>query len=254
MQSIRLTPLIVGLILTILICSGIWIYTEWDLKQFNESLPELPTVEASREGPAHPQSGLRQASTDTAESARGDISQLETDRLRVENENGEMAESATVVETQNAADVAFDRVSADYSDETAVGQLLQRDTTDVNPELPYDREIVKKGFDDYNDSLATNPEYAYQRLDDALREQFGDDPDVDILVEHTRRTNNGTTTLDSIIRNLEAQLRLLVKNNYPGQQKLQDAFQFYRTTKQMVLETGVEIKITGQAIIDTSRD
>ena len=37
-----------------------------------------------------------------------------------------MAESATVVETQNAADVAFDRVSADYSDETAVGQLLQR--------------------------------------------------------------------------------------------------------------------------------
>ena len=251
MKSIRLTPLIGALILTFLICAGIWLYTEWDLKQFNETLPELPTVEAPREDSVQPRSALPQPPADTSGSERGDISQLETGHVRVETER---AGTAIVDATQYADDVSFDRDPGDYSDETEVDPLLSGDVTDVKPELPYDMEIVNKGFDDYNASLATNPEYAYQRLDDALREQFGDDPDVDILVEHTRRSNNGTTTLDSVIGNIEAQLRLLVKNNYPGQQELQDALRFYRETKQMGIEAGREIKITSHAIIDTSRD
>ncbi len=260
MKSINLTPFICLLFLVIFICTGLWLYTQWDLKRFNESLPELPAVATPREDSVQSQSVLPQVPTASPESAGRDISQLETDLVRVENKKEEIAKSAIVDETQYAADASFDSVSRDFSDEagpfdeTEIDPLLAADAPEVNPELPYDIGIVKKGFDDYNASLATKPEYAYQRLDDALREQFGDDPDVDILVEHTRRSNNGTTTLDSEIRNLEAQLRLLLKNNYPGQQALENALHLYREMKQMSLEAGREIKVTSHVVIDTSRD
>lgn len=57
-----------------------------------------------------------------------------------------------------------------------------------------------------------------------------------------------------IIENNEAQLRLLVKNNYPGQQELQDSLEVHREMKQMSLEAGREIKITSYTIIETGRN
>ncbi len=254
MKSIGLNPLIGVMFLIILICAGIWLYTEWDLKRFDESLPELPTVKVSQEGSLRPQAALPQGATEGSEDAKGHPSRPEPEAERVEPQNVDSPESVTVDETQYSYETSFDTASGEYDDGTEADSLASGDATDVPQEEPYDIEIVEAGFDDYNAFLATDPAYAYQRLDDALREQYGDDPDVDILVEHTRRCNEGTTTLDSIIENNEAQLRLLVKNNYPGQQELQDSLEVHREMKQMSLEAGREIKITSYTIIETGRN
>ena len=89
--------------------------------------------------------------------------------------------------------------------------MTSGDFTDVPQELPYDMEVVKSGFDDYNTFLETDPEYAYQRLSDAFLEQYGDDPDVYRLVEHIKQNNEGTTTFDSAIDFTETTIRLMSK-------------------------------------------
>ena len=257
MKSISLNPLIGVLILVIFICAGIWIYTEWDLKRFDESLPELPTVKVSQEGSVQPQAALPQGATEGSEDANGHPSrpEPEAEAERVEPQNVDSPESASVDETQYSDETSFDTASGEYDDGTEADSLTSGDATDDTQELPYDIEIVRAGFDEYNAFLATDPAYAYQRLDDALREQFGDDPDVDILVEHTRRSNDNTATLDSIIENILAQQRLLVKNNYPGQQELQDTLEVYREMKQLSLDFGREIKITSHTtVIETGRN
>jgi len=174
--------------LLVIICSGIWVYTEWDLRRFEETLPSPParqpaTGEASpgqhkaspREKPETPLDAVTPSPPNVVDPPN---------RNRVGGAESQPLNAAVVSE---AAKNAHDR-------ERLLDELLedtQSDTfTDVFEEAPYDEAVVKAGFDDYNAYLATDPEYAYQRLDDAFREQYGDDPDVDIIVDR-RELNAG---------------------------------------------------------------
>ena len=104
--------------------------------------------------------------------------------------------------------------------------------------MPYDMAKVEAGFADYNAYLATDPAYAYQRLDAAWREQFGDFPDVDILVETVRRGNAGTATIDDAIANAEALLRLMPGLVIPeGIQVVADHLEYLKSRK-LALEEG----------------
>lgn len=238
-------------ILILCICVGFWLYIQWDVERFNKSLPKPPAAPA-QEVPRSvaPVEELQLPPEDTA------IQELNV-------------ETPTVSESSDShlTDVRDSEDFPTLDDESTLSSNTENDNpfeaffeepealssggfTDTAEEMSYDISVVRAGFDDYNTSLASNPEYAYQRLDDALREQYGDDPDVDILIEHTRRMNDGTATIDSIIENIEAQQRLTVKNNYPGEDTILEALEYYREIRQAALEEGARIKITGSVRID----
>ena len=45
MKPMNLNQMIIPLILTVLICAGFWLYTQWNLKKFEASLPKAPPVQ-----------------------------------------------------------------------------------------------------------------------------------------------------------------------------------------------------------------
>jgi len=227
--------------LLVIICSGIWVYTEWDLRRFEETLPSPParqpaTGEASpgqhkaspREKPETPFDAVTPSPPNVVDPPN---------RNRVGGAESQPLNAAVVSE---AAKDAHDR-------ERLFDELLE-DTqsdafTDVFEEAPYDEAFVKAGFDDYKAYLQTDPEYAYQRLDEAFREQYGDDPDVDIIVGTVRRSNEGIVTIDDAIYHTEAMVRLMSKINPPEVvQVLVDHLEYLRETKQSTLETGDEVQ------------
>ena len=112
----------------------------------------------------------------------------------------------------------------------------------TEPEVPYDVEVVKAGFADYNAYLETDPERAYQCLDDAFREQYGDDPDVDILVQHIRKCNDGVETVDGAIKNSEAMVRLVSKLPTPPEaiEAINLHLEYLKEMKRKAREAGID--------------
>ena len=55
-----------------------------------------------------------------------------------------------------------------------------------------------------------------------LREELGDHPEVDILVETIKRANNSTMTVDDAIAMQEALLRIMPENEYETIEMLSD--------------------------------
>ncbi len=236
MKSMNLRPIVAGLILTVLICAMFWLYTQWDTKRFKESLQTPSVMETPRE--------------------RTTASEVEhSQEIAQPTENITTATPMQDTEVETAAALPLE--SADVAEAPADGkgtdnfldQWLEQsigNSTDVSEEVPYDIEVVKAGFDDYNAYLQSDPEYAYQRLDDAFREQYGDDPDVDILVENIRRGNNGPTTIDDAIKGMEAMMRLVSKVSPPeALESIQDALEMLTIAKQMAQEDGIDIEYEG---------
>ncbi len=226
------------LLTVIIICTGLWFYLQWDIRRFEAALPKAPSpqTETRETAPAEPaQQGQKVTSaTDTS----------------VEN-----SAHVEVELTEAVVDVYPDDIDV-YPDDTNLDSdldtLLEEAATDAiaagdigeAPEaVPYDYEVVKAGFDDYNAYLATEPEYAYQRLDAAFREQYGDDPDVNIIVETVRRNNEGTLTIDDAIYHTEAMIRLVSKISPPeAVQVIADHLEYLKESKQLLLESGDDIE------------
>ena len=229
------TLLRVGVVIT-LICTGFWLYVEWDLKRFRESLPTLPerNEELSIERVAEvPFSGEGSNETEPILSTELDTVPIAPDTPAPESESA-IAGSET--------DWLFDEDISITEDPFSDADVTGVPDSAASPDAPYDMLFVKAGFSDYNTHLHTNPEYAYQRLDEAFREQYGDDPDVDILVESARRYNEGAVPIDTAIRFAEAQLRLLSKFEQPEPiAALQDHIEMLRETQQYGLESGEEV-------------
>ncbi len=155
----------------------------------------------------------------------------------------EQSFDATAVGDSSTDALSLESFFDTFLEEFPADAITSGDFTDVSEEVPYDMELVKAGFDDYNAYLETDPEYAYQRLDAAFREQYGDDPDVDILVEHVRDSNEGTTEIAEAIDFAEAIIRLTSKISPPeALESLYAYLELLRETQKMALEQGTDVQ------------
>lgn len=250
MKSMNLTSLAGALLLTILICAGFWFYTQWDTKRFEASLSKDSSQTGLYEPASVQQATHLQEATETIEIAATEnpgpgpeLEISESDATEQEVDVDVAAEDPT-----NPADL--NTFFEEFLEETVSDAVVSGDFTDVDQDVPYDQDFVKAGFDAYNAALKTDPEYAYQRLDEAFREQYGDDPDVDIIVESIRRSNEGTHTIDTAIDSAEAILRLASKISPPeALENLEFYLEFLMEIKQLALEQGTEITLKTQDII-----
>lgn len=227
-------------VVAVLLSVGIFLYSQWDLKRFNESLPEVPSMTtAERDSPNA--KGVPEPAQVVMHLPDTESERRETDGVADTEVSSEVPGSDDTGLAEFHADDArslFEELVEESEVDTA---SEEGDVSDVD-RLPYDVEIVRAGFDDYNAYLDTNPAYAYQRLDDAFREQYGDFPDVDILVETIQRSNEGTGTIDDAIANAEAFLRLVHPSVPP--ENVQEAVEqvtSLRELRQLAADEGIEI-------------
>lgn len=222
-------------ITVILVCAGFFIYVEWEIKRFDASLPEVPTVDTAPNSAALP------------ESPRQEVPQPPTASVS-ESPLLKAAPEIPGTDYEKSAEPfsGAEEPQSEFTENAPNLFLEETETVPVEPaEEPYDMAKVEAGFDDYNAYLATNPAYAYQRLDEAWREQWGDSPDVDILVETVRRGNEGTVTIDDAIANAEALLRLMPGIVAPeGIQVVADHLEYLRESKQLALEEGAILQFS----------
>lgn len=230
-------------ILVILVCAGIFIYVEWEIKRFDASLPEVPSVDTAPNAAALSESPHQEVPQPPAASV-SDSPLLTAAPEGRETDSARSAETFSVVEeppsefTGNALDLFLEETET-------VPVEPEEEFTQGQPEEPYDIAKVEAGFADYNAYLATNPAYAYQRLDAAWREQWGDSPDVDILVETVIRGNAGTATIDDAIASTEALLRLMPGIVVPeGIQVVADHLAYLKESKQLALEEGAIVQFS----------
>ena len=223
-------------IVVLLLSAGIFLYSQWDLKRFQESLPEVPKTDT--------------AAQDTP-NAKGVTEELaDSEPIPVVTHPSD-ATSDSIVDTKVASVEDFPESPSDAPlalfeplVEEGDGETLleEGDVAEASDGLSYDVEIVKAGFDDYNAYLDTHPAYAYQRLDDAFREQYGDSADVDILVETVQRSNEGTGTIDDAIANAEAFLRLIPPSVPPENvQEVVEQVAYLKELRQLAADEGIEI-------------
>lgn len=230
-------------ITVILVCAGFFIYVEWEIKRFDASLPRVPTVDTAPNSAALPESTRQEVpQPPTASVSESPLLKAAPEVPGTDYEKSaepfSVAEESQPELAENALDLFLEEtetVPVEPAEEFAHGQ----------PEVPYDMAKVEAGFADYNAYLATNPAYAYQRLDEAWREQLGDSPDVDILVETVRRGNEGTATIDDAIANAEALLRLMPGLVVPeGIQVVADHLESLKESKRLALEEGVILQFS----------
>lgn len=230
----------VGALITVVCCVGLFLYTQWDMKRFADSLPEVlisSNAQNNSSAPiSTPQTDMQHTTLAISES-----SSINTEMESTENDDAartEIEEEYIPEDPDNALNF-FEKLPEEAH--TAEFQEEENDLSDFEW-VPFDIEKVKAGFDDYNAYVHTDPEYAYQRLDEAFREQYGDSPDVNILVETIRSDNEGNGTIDNAITNLEALLRLLPRiSPSEGVQEVANELESLRELKQLALETGKEI-------------
>lgn len=194
-------------VVCILISAGIFLYVEWDLRRFDASMKPPPVVS--------------QAPISQREETKKEGFGETTPAAPVESEFSEKQQGVSKVAEMKPDERAFTELESSgdvvepqwrepsVSDAEPFEDFLL-DSTDVpattHPENKTDR---KAAVADYNEYLATDPEYAYKRLGDVFRADFGDIPEVDILVESIRKANNGPLTVDEALAWQEAILRTL---------------------------------------------
>ena len=226
---------------TVFVCAGIWLYTEWDNRRFEASLPKAPPPQTKkRERNPAGQARPRPEVTLVTENAATAPPRHDTE---LENSAPIGTELTETVANVSSDDSYLDSLWDTFLEETTADAINAGDIGEATEAARYDEEVVKAGFDDYNAYLAIDPEYAYQRLDDAFSEQYGDDSDVDIIVKTVRLSNEGTLTIDDAIYHTEAMIRLVSKISPPeAVQIIADHLEYLKESKQLALESGDEIE------------
>ena len=213
-------------IFTILICTGIYFYTKWELKRFVKELGEVPTFNLHSNPPSHRAMHIQEHSLHTDPS----VTIVEPESFQGKSITSETSETITERSTS-------DPETNPYQSEASI--LHQGNSLEEVSSQPIELYEVKKreeGFNDYNAFLTTNPEYAYERLADALREQYGDYPEIDIIVENVRSANNGTLTIDDAIAMREANLRITPSDATVEIQTLSDNIALLYDIKALIAE------------------
>ncbi len=186
-------------LLTIVICAGIYLYIQWDLTRFKASLGEVPKFDSPTNIISQEEAQMLKPSADSIPFVT-----VEPELLPEVSTKSETTKTEMDIEINHT----------EIEDHIGESEILTFSTIEPmenisdEPIEPYDVEKVSVGFRNYNSFLSSNPEYAYASLTDALREQYGNYAEVDIIVETVRRVNNRAATFDDAISMREAMLRL----------------------------------------------
>jgi len=213
-------------IITILICTGIYFYTKWDLERFVKELGEVPTFNVHSNTPPHKARPIPEHSLYTDISA----TTVESEGFQGKSIISETSETITERSTNDP------EIGPLQSEASLLYQDNSLEDISSEPIELYEVEESKDGFDDYNAFLTTNPEYAYERLTDALREQYGGYSEIDIIVENVRRANNGTLTIDDAIAMREANLRVMPSDATIAIQTLSENIELLYDIKALIAE------------------
>ena len=235
-----------AVIIIAILSIGLFFYTEWELKRFQDSLPEVPKVKPVEV-------------IETVETADSELLNVETP--------AELSSPGLSEQVTPSLDKPVDVPQEDLPESageyhqfleeipkaaTPAGGDSDRRDVPMREDLPYDVEIVRAGFDDYNAYLETDPTYAYQRLDEAFREQYGDSSDVDILVRTIQRGNQGTATIDDTIAFGEACLRLIpLEFPIENAQRITEFVEYLKETRRMSMDTNVTLPISQEYHVDS---
>ncbi len=188
-------------VLGTLICTGIFIYSEWNFRQFKSSLGELPELTVSQ------QSAVQRDMIVTERSGRVAMSSVPIKSNRVENE---ATSKLTVAETE------YEEL-----------WLPEEDMLILDPESdePYPLDIETSEL--AVEQLLEENTYLYSRDDfptfqELLEAAYGDSEDASIVAKGHDRAMTGTATKRDFINMLEAWLRILPEHEHANRQSIME--------------------------------
>lgn len=211
----------VAFILTVLACVGIFLYSRWDYQRFVDSLgevPEVPPEIVSQQ--TQPISILM----DEPESSQEQM--LEPTEVEIGIVTPESEPLMSEMETAELTLTEF-MSFLDEPDELEVSSLSDNQLSDPEP------------INVQNENICAESDH---RMDPAaLRNRYGDSPDVEILIEVNRLIDAGVATTDDMIDREEARLRLLSEDDYRNRQEAMYALEnLYQIKKD--IEAGIVTK------------
>lgn len=197
-NSVLLKVLSISAVVCILLAVCIFFYVESDLKRFDESMKDAPRTSqdtVSQKTENEKKEGFEQVTPVVP------VASEPTEDQQMVSEGEDIKSTGDVIE--DGWEETF--ISDDALLEDSIGDPA---TTDLE-EKDEEKGGRKAAVADYNEYLLTDPEYAYERLADVFRADFGDIPEVPILVESIRKANNGPLTVDEALAWKEATLRTM---------------------------------------------
>ena len=229
----------IGVILTVLICSGLFFYLRWENQRFVTELPQPPNFDVSQAPAEQRALTIKKGAEQSHPMATIEPEVLEELPVILEIPDVKTEEQSFQETDLSEFDLELDPLS-----------FSTVELPEALPESPIDGidwVKVKATSQDYNDFLETDPDYAYERLTDRFQEMFGDRPEIETLVETIRRSNEGTLTLNDAIAMTEASLSLLPADETEAIRQLSENLEVFREIKAFQKEGGhvnVEFKIS----------
>ncbi|MDE0556194.1 MAG: hypothetical protein OXI24_18430 [Candidatus Poribacteria bacterium] len=184
-------------VLTVLFCAGIFLYTQWDLRQFETSLGEIPTPRNFQKVVSEREIITHEHDDYAAPAGTVDLKHFKEKVLEVDVPEMEMPAVLPVETDMSLMEYDLQELS-----------LSEVELVDV-PVEGVGWTQSKMAGRDYNDFIEIDPEYAYARLADGFREMYGDHPEIDVIVETIKRANQQTMRVDDAIQMAEAFLRIM---------------------------------------------
>ena len=169
--------------LLLVICGGFMLYEHWARQQFDATLPPAPQTVITENFDRQPPSSVTTAKPDT-QSQQG-MPSPDTD-----------AEEPNAPENQTEETAALDGALLDMFEEQALSAL--RESVDITDEELNNEELVE-----------------------AIEEEYGHSPEVDVVSDVMDRIQTGTATLDDLIDMTEASIAIAPGDWQPLSQVLE---------------------------------
>ena len=237
----------ISTVVLIFLLTGIFLYTRWEVKQWEEKWGKNIATPNTQPTKNTQETEARGDTRSTRQELDATHEKTETPPRLTPLENSETLVDGVPENVVPPIDTDLETFFAESSEEINDAPVPDLEAAAVEAEVQDSTEIAKAGFEDYNTHLSSNPEYAYQRLDAAFRAQYGDSQDVDILIQTIRRSNDGTATLNDAIENTGAFLRLASKiSPEEGLEPIREHLETLQELKRNAIEEGTEMPVYHQ--------
>lgn len=203
----------IAFIFTVLACVGIFLYSRWDYQRFVESLGEGSQV-----------SHITVSQQNSPITIRKEESELLQEQM-LEPIDAEVASHVVNPESEPLLpEVETDEIKL------AEFMLFLDEYEELENSSLSDSEISDtKAGNIAEENTCTDVDH---RTDaEALRNRYGDSPDVEILIEVNRLMDAGVATTDDMIDRAEAWLRLLPEDDYRNRQEAMNSLEHLYQTK-----------------------
>ena len=237
----------ISTVVLIFLLTGIFLYTRCEVKQWEEKWGKNIATPNTQPTKNTQETEARGDTLSTRQELDVTHEKTETPQRLTPLENSETLIDGVPENVVPPPDTDLETFFAEFSEEINDAPVPDLEAAAVKAEVQDSTEIAKAGFEDYNTHLRSNPEYAYQCLDDAFRAQYGDSQDVDILIQTIRRSNDGTATLNDAIENTGAFLRLASKiSPEEGLEPIREHLETLQELKRSAIEEGTEMPVYHQ--------